>query len=305
MTDRARGAGPWWPAPRRGSEQAVAGSGLKVLIIGQESPLCTALGERLTARPRSWLCRLPGEGLEAARAELGPDWLVVDLLSFQRTVEAAEQEDWTESTRAELLASIERQGAGVLMLSHASVFPWRDRHRWAEEEAPEPHDAVGQAMHAWERQLEFYSRALLLRAGQLVDASESGMLQRLHGRLLSGGALRLPTEPRQAYTSALDLARVISAIIDQLSCHAELWGTYHYQAAGRLSQYELAEAMLTEMAEQGQEASVVLEPAGRPQLRALAQLSSRQLRNTFGIQQRILGQDLKDIVKQLGELRND
>lgn len=271
---------------------------LNLLIIGQDGPLRSALTDRLDRHGRVWRAAMPGEELDAALRSLEPGNLIIDLLSFE-TVLYGTAPAWHEAAFSNMLEASRQHEAGVLMLSHASVFPWRERQRWQEHEEPEPHDAVGQSMRARERLLATQARTVLLRTGQVFDASPNGMLHRLLLRLHSGGAVRLPTEPRQAYTPATDLARVIAAMVDQLSCGAALWGVYHYQAADMLSNYELAERLLSVVKALGASPAVVLEPAGRPLLRAVAQLDCRRVRDTFGIQQCSIDEALLEAVRKL------
>src|SRR5690606_7818629 len=49
-------------------------------------------------------------------------------------------------------------------------------------------------------------------------------------------------------TPAADVARVLMAILLQVDCHAQVWGTYHYCALQPLTEAQFVEGLLREAA---------------------------------------------------------
>ena len=73
-----------------------------------------------------------------------------------------------------------------------------------------------------------------------IDRVMAGLLARFR----AGERIALPTIEKCQPTPAADAARVVSAIVDQLSCGAESWGAYHYASSDITDCFEFAEIAL-------------------------------------------------------------
>lgn len=272
----------------------------RILIIGRDRHLRQALEQQLTRRGRSWHSVAPGAELGAAFKSMGLGDRVVDLASYEAAIHGAGR-GWDDAEFEELVQLSLQHGVGLLMLSHASVFVFRERQRWQEHEPAAPLSDTGRKLLAREQRLQGHSAALVLRTGHVFGAGREGLLHQLLQRMRHGGTIPLAAEPRQAFTSTVDLARVISALIDQLSCSDALWGTYHYQAADMLSCYDAGERLLAAAEQFWSLPAVTLEAAAQPMQGTVPPLDCRRIRNTFGIQQQPIGTALLDILRQLRE----
>jgi dTDP-4-dehydrorhamnose reductase len=175
------------------------------------------------------------------------------------------------------------------MLSDSRVFPGAAKHRYRENDAVAPLASAGEQLLRRERYLgEQLAQHLILRTGPIIAASGDNLLTHLLGRFRRGGAVTVSAEPRFCPTPAADLARIISAIQDQLGCGAPCWGTYHYHSSDAASGYEFAEVVLAAAAQYwdvgGAHVQLQAVP-GEPYGGVFPLLNCQRIRDTFGIQQ--------------------
>jgi dTDP-4-dehydrorhamnose reductase len=119
------------------------------------------------------------------------------------------------------------------------------------------------------------------------------------GEMMRGESLVLDNNLRGCPVASSDGARVISALLDQVSAGAELWGTYHYSSSEAATYYEFAEAILasaSQFSEFGADA-VELErmPVDAPSLNRSLECS--KIRNTFAIKQLPWRNAIADMVR--------
>lgn len=176
----------------------------------------------------------------------------------------------------------------MLQLSSCYVFDGRKQQAYITSNPGQPIGLLGQCQ--WE--MEQYLRANLPRHLIL----RTGWSLRRFIRLLTSGSERLLLSSRYQGqpTATEDLNRVITAILQQLDCGAEGWGTFQYAGAEEVTLYELGQ-IIQETLELAQPAQLVddgeawsrLEPEN-------ATLGCLKIRNTFGIKQRSWRQDIAD-----------
>ena len=106
-------------------------------------------------------------------------------------------------------------------------------------------------------------------------------------------------------TPASDVARVLMAIAQQVSCERRNWGTYHYTAKEAVSRQKLLTMIIEEVnkyrTEPQQEMSPEpeLAPAPRP---LNLQLNCQKILENFGVQQRPWREELERVVASLSEM---
>src|SRR5690606_14580004 len=91
-------------------------------------------------------------------------------------------------------------------------------------------------------------------------------------------------------TAPDDVARVVVAMVKQILCDADVWGTYHYAGAEIVSQLAFARAAAEHFMET-REVVELIKAATQEQVAELnepqnASLGCVKIRNTFGIKQR-------------------
>lgn len=217
-------------------------------------------------------------------------WLPTDIDLLVNTVTLNDPqwvEDHPEAGRHRLLelprvlADVcQSRNIAMLQLSSCYVFDGRKQQAYITSNPGQPIGLLGQCQ--WE--MEQYLRANLPRHLILRTGWSLGRFI----RLLTAGSERLllSTRYQGQPTASQDLVRVLIAMLQQLDCGAEGWGTFQYAGAEEVSLYELGQAIL--------DALVIPQP---PQLVDDAEVWSRlepenatlgclRIRNTFGIKQR-------------------
>ena len=196
-----------------------------------------ALQAQLNSRGRELLQLKPSELL--AQPHLADGAILVNAL----LTPGEPVTDAVVDIQAELISAVGPKLRCYLGLSDARVVAELDREEPVAENAtpaPQGQDAVRLA--AMEEQLlSAPLQALILRTGPLIATDGDNLLSAFIKALKAGQALGLDDSQQSAPTPVGDLARVLSAMIDQLSCGALCRGIYHYQSSGATSAYAFAE----------------------------------------------------------------
>lgn len=170
----------------------------------------------------------------------------------------------------------------LLQLSSCYVFDGRKQSAYISSNPGHPCNELGN----WQWECEQALRALLPRHIILRTGWSLGrFIRKVQQGTAPGDTLRLPGRCRGQPVTVRDLARVMKAVILQIDCGAEVWGTYQYAGAEEISLYELGLAI----------AGLPGIPAGirvvddTPEWATLepanATLICTKIRNTFGIKQ--------------------
>lgn len=175
----------------------------------------------------------------------------------------------------------------LLQLSTSYVFDGRKQSAYL---SSNPGNPIGQ-LGIWQWECEqvlrtVLPRHILLRTGWGLQR----FIRKVVESARQGKSLCLSSRHRGQPVAASDLARVISAILMQLDCGAEVWGTYQYAGAEEISQYELGLAIADrpEVDGAGDEKAVHVMDE-QPDWGAVepenATLGCTKIRNTFGVKQ--------------------
>jgi dTDP-4-dehydrorhamnose reductase len=169
-----------------------------------------------------------------------------------------------------------------------------------EDDNPDSEEDLGRLLADAEAVVRNHcERHLVLRLGPIFASEGSNLVTHMLGEMMRGENLVLDNNLRGCPVASSDGARVVSALLDQISTGAELWGTYHYSSSEAATYYEFAEAILasaSQFSEFGSEA-VELEqmPADVPSLNR--SLECNKIRNTFAIKQLPWRNAIADMVK--------
>lgn len=264
---------------------------MKILVIHEPGPLGQQLLTRLRETTLDFqpvLLSQPDE-VEAEQLQqwLDPETdLIVNALTMDDPELAEREAEMTRHRLLELPAALAKAAASanmiMLQLSSCYVFDGRKQQPYIASNPGQPLGFMGQMQWECEQMLRAtLTRHLILRTGW--------SLRRFCEKILanedSEAPLYLSDQCRGQPLSVWDLARVMVAMVEQLACGAEVWGTYQYASAQPVSLYEL-----------GLEIVDQLDPEVRPRLvdemapwAALeptnAVLNCKKIRHTFGIQQ--------------------
>lgn len=174
------------------------------------------------------------------------------------------------------------RGIALLQLSSCYVFDGRKQSGYITSNPGQPMNELGNWQWECEQALRtLLPRHIILRTGW----SLARFIRKVQASTAAGEVLSLPGRCRGQPVAVRDLARVIEAVVLQLDCGAEVWGTYQYAGAEEINLYELGLAIaglpgipedirvVDEVPEWGH-----LEPVNTT-------LICTKIRNTFGIKQ--------------------
>jgi len=148
---------------------------------------------------------------------------------------------------------------------------------------------------------------LILRLGPVFPARGVNVLTHMLGQLTAGGTLTLDNNLTGCPVDSGDAARVVAAVVDQVSAGAESWGTYNYCSSDPTHCYEFAEVLFagaSQFTEFGR-AAVQLRANADPEVQLNRQLDCSRIRNTFAVKQVAWRGTVADAVKHYFELLQD
>lgn len=264
---------------------------MHVLVVHDYGPLGKVLLERLRETSLQVSPLLVSNPVSADLSAL-ENWipedtdLIVNAL-WQADPEAAERDpEGTHKTVFSLPLAIAEyardRGMALFQLSSCYVFDGRKQSGYLASNPGQPVNELGSWQWECEQALRtLLPRHIILRTGW----SLSRFIRKVQASSATTEALSLPGRCVGQPVSVRDLARVIAAVIQQLDCGAEVWGTFQYAGAEEISLYELglAIASLPEIPEDlhvvdSMPAWGALEPPNTT-------LICTKIRNTFGIKQ--------------------
>lgn len=276
---------------------------MRILLLGADSLLGQAV-LRLAAAEEIAIDAIerPAQGWQAEQlkgwfAEYQPD-AVVNLAFYHQHFQLGSNDGDNLALQRkfgkQLIALSKQANSLLFLLSSARVFDGLKTTAYTEKDALAPGDALGQLHVDLEKQLkDNCERHIMLRLGWVLDGSPDGQLVRLLEQLRSGEPVLLAEEWRGNPTPVNDAARVVLAILKQLDCGAQLYGTYHYGSSEASSWISFVKSLAQELLATRQLEDVPpirsvpfdqqLDSAWEPQNAVLA---SRRLLMTFGIKPR-------------------
>lgn len=222
---------------------------MNVIVISRPGALVTALLSQFAARGRASINvsfdEVAGLGDELLRGALVID---ADALSFlQRNVAFANAEHQRLlDLRQAFLSRCRVLAVPYLLLSDGRVFGARGDEgiTFYEADKPDAKCIAGEQFAAVECALvASEASGLVLRTGPLIAVQEGNFLRDCLLTMRDGETLRLNDAQVSYPTPVADLARVVSGLVDQISCGAACGGVYHYCSSGGASAYEFAEVV--------------------------------------------------------------
>lgn len=203
--------------------------------------------------------------------------------------------------------SCQRDKAFLLFVSSARVFSGSLDRMYNEQDEPDTESPTGRLMAEAETVVrDQCERHVILRLGPVFASEGANLVTQMLGDMIRGKSLVLDNNLRGCPVACTDGARVISAILDQTSTGAEVWGTYHYCSSETTTYYQFAEAILasaSQFSDFSAEA-VQLESLEKSTPRLNRSLDCRKLRDTFAIKQLPWRRAIADQVKAYFAQRN-
>lgn len=259
--------------------------------------------ETLTAAASRW--RSERQAKKAARR--GKPDVVIDLrLAWQ--IAAGEQPQTADIDRCHWLAkACERSEMKYLLLSSDLVFAGHSSRNIRETDAPDACTEPGfQMLEVENRVFQAAPSAIVLRTGPLFAANQLNMLTTVLDAVSNRRQAFFDERNIFAPVASIDAARVVAAILDQLSVGADAEGAYHYCSGDRTTMYGFAEAALAAASQFSDCGDALIQPLEQsdpdiphdgmpPEVRVL---DCSRLRDTFAIKQVPWRGFINPIVKQ-------
>lgn len=278
----------------------------KLLLTDTTSPLGQALLHELerehvdllapSFEECNWTKR---EATNAYIRSFHPD-IIINTFAFDRLDSPNGPSDFVSASMNLAAAS----GIADIPLVHVSsygVFSGDSKNIHAEKDTPKPVDALGQVLAQAERQIaELAPRHICLRASWLIGPYGDNLLTRFLAGFFDGKPLRIQHQAKGAPTTYADFARVIVALTKQISCGSENWGVMHYCSPDACTQEEFFEQLMQLLIQhQLLQAEPRIEADDElPENYTSAVLSSKLVRDYFGVQGRSWRPSLMPMVKQ-------
>ena len=205
-----------------------------------------------------------------------------------------------------LAQACDELGLPLLHLSSDYVFDGLQRVPYKEDAYTAPVNRFGEAKLAAEKAIKQHcAKHIILRVGWIFSAYGNNFVLRTLRQLQEHHHVKAVSDQQGCPTYANDVARVLIAIIQQLGCDINVWGTYHYSGAEVTSWKGFAEAILAAAKKHGVTQAKTIEavtslewPANAPRP-AYSVLDCSKILSTFGIRQRPWRSGLVKVIDQV------
>jgi len=167
------------------------------------------------------------------------------------------------------------------------VFSGQQLAAYRETDQPDAQISYGAMRWAGEQAvIEHCPRHLILRTGELFSSLGPNVLTNLLDAWRATGSASVSARYHFCPTAVRDAARVILALLQQLSCGIEPWGIYHYCGTDAVSYRDFAR-LVKQIIESQPDLDLVMEmqeiAEGLPPLSWT--MDCGKIRDTFGIKQ--------------------
>ncbi len=197
----------------------------------------------------------------------------------------------------------------LLHLSSDAVFDNHYASGYTEQDEVAPQGVYGESFWQGEERVRAsLEQHIILRVSWLFSACGNNFLTQTVKAARTEESLEAFSDHIGCPTSARDVARVVSAIIKQISNGAQAWGTYHYCGAEIISSYDFCKEILIAASEYENfkvEKLIALladEDQQEDSLPGSSVLICKKVLNIFGIRQRPWRQELKSEMRALYQL---
>jgi len=201
---------------------------------------------------------------------------------------------------------------GIPIIHHSSsfVFDGRQKGTYTEEDKVNPQGRYGKSKWYGERALKAEAkRHIILRTDWLFSSHRHQYFDRVIAECKENKGKVQVVDNRFSPTHAFDVARVIYAIVNQIDCNADVWGTYHYNTIQPVNQGQFVQHLLEEAAKLDKaldkllpSLDIELLPVELPYIPNSA-LNCEKLKATFGIKQRSRVEGIKAVLDELYGVR--
>ena len=271
-------------------DSIVTSSNFQTFVIGAEQPVGQSLVRSLNSQGLMYKS-IALESRDKLPAMSGgrPFFVITPVLSTDGFAHAAY---WLEKAR--------ELDATVVVLSSLALFNYRADRQVTEDCDDFADTDIAAGLLQLESCVRDNERHIILRTGQLLslqsDDFASRILQQARENLLVEADMQRLFDP----TPVDDVADVIMAIIRQLVCCDELFGTYHFSGVESVSSFAFAEVILAQSSQYEDLTQVELksqEGGLMPEIWT-AESDNTLLFHTFGIKEKAWRQGVGRLLKR-------
>lgn len=235
-----------------------------------------------------------------------PD-MVVNATSFNDPIRAENEPSRcfriNRDAIAELADKCREYGCKLIHVSTYRVFDGEKEGAYTEKDTPNPIGVM--ATSRWQAEQQIRQRCpehVILRLSWVISEYRNNLLPHLLEQVTEKKELAVVSDQLGCPTPAEDAARVIVAILQQLDCGAEVWGTYHYAGSEPVSENSFAEIVIAEASQHcplkvRKLKMVKVNEREGIQPPANASLACNKILNTFGIHTRPWRNTLSRLIK--------
>lgn len=280
---------------------------MRVLIIGSDSALGIALEKFLAQRGRNFVslpqaeCNWKSERQAKKvlrRADCG---FVVDT-RLQAASDAGIRIYDTDVERCGwLAASCQALKSPYVFLSSAAVFSGTADEPYSEDRLSDSESTLAALLLQAEALVrEKCEPSVVLRMGSLFAPHGVNVITHMMEQLHGAGHLVVGRHRLGCPVPVEDAARVVSGMLDQLSCGVDRWGFYHYCSSDVTNCYEFGEVLLAAASQYEEfplDATLLVETSELGEETNL-ELDCNKIRNTFAIKQQPWRVSVAGYIKQ-------
>ena len=190
-------------------------------------------------------------------------------------------------------------------LSNAYVFDGTKKLGYNENDETNPQGVYGLASLQGERAVRQHNNHIVIRSGWLFGKKKKGLIKSWIRATKRDGGRVAATSRRLSPTYTGHLAQAILAVIQQVDCEANVWGTYHYSGLETKRESEFVEQVIKYAANHDEgiyqlldSINVIEQDVHAPEI-FNSTLSSKKIFDTFGIKQKSWHGNLQEVIKTL------
>ncbi|MDD9890342.1 MAG: sugar nucleotide-binding protein [Gammaproteobacteria bacterium] len=293
---------------------------MKLFIVGGNSPTAKDLIEVLRKRRIRFQAPPdyhfdPGDPVGIAKlvTDAEPTQLInlADFISTNhsalRRAETTEDRCYQINSRlpAVLAEICNHLNVPIMHLSNAYVFDGTKKLGYNENDETNPQGVYGLASLQGERAVRQHNNHIVIRSGWLFGKKKKGLIKSWIRATKRDGGRVAATSRRLSPTYTGHLAQAILAVIQQVDCEANVWGTYHYSGLETKRESEFVEQVIKYAANHDEgiyqlldSINVIEQDVHAPEI-FNSTLSSKKIFDTFGIKQKSWHGNLQEVIKTL------
>lgn len=217
---------------------------MRVLLIHDFKALAQALAHALMCREENFALEcVAWQAFDDQRS--WADYYAVLIAFDSLNAALLEQQEAINTLLSKITEQCCAAAIPLLFLSDAVVFDGA-RIAYHETDQPNPVTELGQAYVDWEKIVLAAPKTLVLRSAWLYGSTENNFVTQAIAYAKAHRCIAINSAAKANPTSNDDLARVITAILLQLTFPLDNFGIYHYVAADTALGFQFLEAVLNQ-----------------------------------------------------------